>query len=287
MSDNLRRRIPLGYVGALFVASLDEMPLKSVFDSLSRASWLGVPQLSLLLLLALAALLAHWTWRFAAPVPPLPVAGARADVRLGEALAALRAARLFGAAEGQQAGTAAERATALNLKLRGVFAAPAGLSALAILNVDGQDQAVATGYEVVPGVVLDTVASDHVILLNRGVRERLDLEAVGRPLTLADGDIPVSRQEIDQAMANPKKLGVQAQPGAGAHPGLVLGPVEADGLVSRLGLQRGDRLTQVNGNAVGNVQDLVRQLSSMTGAERITVVGERQGKPLILTFKLQ
>jgi len=262
------------------------MPLNAFFASLRRLPWLGAPLLNLLLLLALAALLAHWTWRFVAPVPPVPASGARADVRLDAALASLRAAHLFGAAQGQAAAST-EQATSLNLKLRGVFAALGGLPAMAILGVDGQDQAVATGYEVVPGVVLDAVAPDHVILLNRGVSERLDLEAVGRPLTLADGDIPVSRQEIDQALANPKKLGVQAQAGTGGQPGLLLATVDGNGLAARLGLQSGDRLSTVNGSAVANVQDLARQLSATANVQRVTVVGERQGKPLLLTFRLQ
>jgi general secretion pathway protein C len=262
------------------------MPLNAFFVSLRRLPWLGAPLLNLLLLLALAALLAHWTWRFVAPVPPLPASGARADIKLDAVLASLRAAHLFGAAQGQAAAST-EQVTSLNLKLRGVFAALGGLPAMAILGVDGRDQAVATGYEVVPGVVLEAVAPDHVILLNRGVPERLDLEAVGRPLTLADGDIPVSRQEFDQALANPKKLGVQAQAGTAGQPGLLLATVDGNGLAARLGLQSGDRLSTVNGSAVANVQDLARQLSATANAQRVTVVGERQGKPLILTFRLQ
>jgi general secretion pathway protein C len=262
------------------------MPLKPVFDTLRRVPWPGVPQFNLLLLLALAALLAHWTWRFVAPVPPVPASSARADIKLDAVLASLRAAHLFGAAQGQAA-ESAEQATSLNLKLRGVFAALGGLPAMAILGVNGQDQAVSTGYEIVPGVVLDAVAPDHVVVLNRGVRERLDLEAVGRPLTLADGDIPVSRQELNQALANPKSLGMQAQASTGSQSGLVLTSVDGNGLAARLSLQSGDRLSTVNGNAVANVQDLARQLSSAVDAQRVTVVGERQGKPLILTFKLQ
>jgi general secretion pathway protein C len=262
------------------------MPLIPVFDTLRRVPWPGVPQFNLLLLLALAALLAHWTWRFAAPVPPLPASGVRADIKLDAALDNLRNARLFGAAKANP-DAAAEQATSLNLKLRGVFAAPDGLSAMAILAVDGQDQAIATGYEVVPGVMLDAVASDHVILINRGVRERLDLEAVGRPLTQADGDIPVTRQELDRALANPQSLGVQTQAGTAARPGLVLGTVDGNGLAARLGLQSGDRLSMVNGSPVVNMQDLARQLSATVNAQRVTVVGERQGKPLILSFRLQ
>lgn len=281
----IRLNLP-GCTSVFFVGSLDAMPLNFLLDSFRRIPWLGVPLLNLLLLLALAALLAHWTWRFAAPLPPLPASAAGADIKLGAGLQALRSARLFGAAEGKASGPA-EPATLLNLKLRGVFAALGGLPAVAILSVDGQDHAVATGHDILPGVVLDAVAPDHVLLLNRGVRERLDLESVGRPLALADGDIPLTRQEINQALANPQSLGVQARVGAGAQPGLVLTQVAGDGLTARLGLQSGDTLRMVNGIPVANVQDLARQLSGAAGGERIILLGERQGKPLILSFRLQ
>lgn len=262
------------------------MPLNSFFVSLRRVPWLGAPLLNMLLLLALAAMLAHWTWRFAAPVPPQSAAAARAGIDPGADLASLRAARLFGAAAGQ-AGAPAEPATSLNFKLRGVFAATGGQPAMAIVNVDGQDQAAATGHEIAPGVVLDAVAPDHVILLNRGVRERLDLEAVGRPLALADGDIPVSRQEFNQALANPQSLGVRAEVDTGEQPGLVLVSVAGDGIAARLGLRSGDTLRMVNGNTVADMLDFARQLSGTAGVQRVTLMGERQGKPLILTFRLQ
>jgi general secretion pathway protein C len=262
------------------------MPLNSFFVSLRRVPWLGAPLLNMLLLLALAALLAHWTWRFAAPGPQQPAGAARAGIDLGAELVSLRAARLFGAAQGQS-GEPAEPVTSLNFKLRGVFAASGGQPAMAIVNVDGQDQAAATGHELAPGVVLDAVAPDHVILLNRGVRERLDLEAVGRPLALADGDIPVSRQEFNQALANPQSLGVRVEVDSGEQPGLVLVSVAGDGIAARLGLRSGDRLRMVNGSPVANAQEFVRQLSGTAGVQRVTLMGERQGKPLILSFRLQ
>jgi general secretion pathway protein C len=276
---------PPGCAAMPFIGSLNAMPLAPLFVSLRRASWLGAP-LNLLLLLGLAALLAHWTWRFAAPEPPLSASAARADIELDAQLTSLRAAHLFGAVQGE-AYARDEPATSLNLKLRGVFAALGGQPAMAIVAVDGQDQAVATGNEIVPGVVLDSVAPDYVILLNRGMRERLDLDAVGQPLALAGGDIPVSRNEFNQALANPQSLGVQARAGSGAQPGLVLTTVAADGLAARLGLQSGDTLRMVNGMPVANVQDFARQLSGTVGVQNITVVGERQGKPLTLSYRLQ
>lgn len=262
------------------------MPLNSLLVSSRRARWPGMTLLNLLLLLALAALLAHWTWRFITPLPPLRAADAHADVRLGAELDALRTAQLFGSAQGKS-GVTPEPATTLNLKLFGVFAANSSLPAMAILKIDGQDQAVATGHEIVPGVVLDAVAPDYVILLNRGVRERLDLEAMGRPLTPASGDIPLTRQEINQVLANPQLLGVQVQSGTGPQAGLVLTSVAGNGLLARIGLQSGDMLRMINGIPVANVQDLARLLSGTADVQRLTVVGERQGKPLILSFRLQ
>lgn len=262
------------------------MPLNTLLLSVRRVPWLGAPLLNLLLLLALAALLAHWTWRLGAPVPPQPAAGARADIVPAAALASLRAAQLFGRAQSGPGGPV-EQVTSLNLTLRGVFAALGGLPAMAILVVDGQDQAVSTGAEFVPGVVLEAVAPDHVILLNRGIRERLDLEAVGRPLTLADGDIPLSRQEVNQALANPESLGVKAEAGSGDKRGLLLTTVDGDGLAARLGLQSGDLLRMVNGMPVEDVQDFAELLPGTASTARITLVGERQGKPLTLTFRLQ
>jgi general secretion pathway protein C len=262
------------------------MPLKPVFDSLRRAPW-PAPLVNLALLVALAALLAHWTWRFAAPVSPPRPQAARSEVTLAAALTSLQAAQLFGAAEGGSSRTA-ERATTLNLKLQGVFAAVGDEAAWAILAVDGKDQAALKGREIQPGVVLDVVAPDHVILLNHGVAERLDLDAVGQPLALADGATPVTRQEIDRALANPRSLGIEVRPsGTGPDAGLLLTQVAATGAAARLGLQTGDVLRMVNGNPVGNMQDLAQVLSGAGGAQHVTVVGEREGKPLNLTFRLQ
>jgi S1-C subfamily serine protease len=109
---------------------------------------------------------------------------------------------------------------------------------------------------------------------------------MGRPLALAGGDIPVTRQEVNQVLANPKTLGAQVQSGAGPLAGLVLTSVDGDGLLARMGLQSGDTLRMINGNPITNVQDLARLLSG-TEVQRVTVVGERQGKPLILSFRLQ
>lgn len=261
--------------------------LPSVFaNSLRRASRRGLPVVNLLLLLTLAALLAHWTWRFAAPLPaPSPAAG-RSEVRAGNELDRLRAAGLFGAQT--SSGVTGEVPTALGLKLRGVFAAPEGRPAMALLSAEGGEQAVVRGDEIQPGVVLDAVAADHVILSNRGVRERLDLETGGQPsAAAARGDVALTREDISRALANPQSLGVQVGPQTNPLAGMQLVRVEAGGLAARMGLQTGDTLRMVNGMPVANAQDLARLLSDAGNVERITLVGERQGMPLTLSYRLQ
>lgn len=253
--------------------------------SLRRVPWLGAP-LNLLLLLGLVALLAHWTWRFSAPMSSLPASGVGAGIELDTELTSLHAAHLFGTTQGKASSTAV-KPSSLNLKLRGVFAALGGRPAMAIVAVDGEDQAVALGHEVVPGVVLDSITADHLILLNHGVRERLDMDALGQPLAAAGGNIPISRQEFNQALTNPQLLGVQVRAGSGPQSGLELTSVSNDGLAARLGLQSGDTLRMINGMPVADAQDFARQLAGSTGSQRLTVVGERQGSPLILSYTLQ
>lgn len=252
----------------------------AAMPGLPRAGW---ALLDMALLLALAAVLAYWTWHFAAPVPLRPIERA-APQRAG--IDALRAARLFGGPVRTDA-----RTTALNLKLHGVFAAPDTRLALAILNVDGQDQAVARGAEVQPGVVLNEVAADHVQLLNQGVRERLDLD---RPQAQAPGTSGAPREmaltpaEIDRAIANPQQFGAQIRSnGDEGRPALIVDAVDTGGFAARLGLQSGDTLRLVNGNPVASVQDLARLLTDAASQQRVTLVGERLGKPLILSYKLQ
>lgn len=252
---------------------------------LPRAGWAA---LDVALLLALAAVLAHWTWRLAVPETTQAAPSTAAQTAGVEAI---RAARLFGEPTVADARPAA-RATTLNFKLHGVFAAPGTRPALAILNVDGQDQAVARGAEVQPGVVLGEVAADHVLLVNQGVTERLDLERPQAQQAPGAPNVPremtLTPAEIDRAISNPQQLGAQIRPnGDEGRPALIVGTVEAGGFAARLGLQSGDTLRLVNGNPVASVQDLARMLADAASLQRVTLVGERQGKPLILSYRLQ
>lgn len=126
-------------------------------------------------------LLARWTWVFMAPAVPVasvakPAASDSIDPILG--------ARLFGGQGQDMAPGQAPEATALNLKLRGVFAVGGPVGATAVINAGAKDDAFRVGDAVLPGVVLDAVLPDHVLLRRQGALERLSLEEKGQATNL-------------------------------------------------------------------------------------------------------
>ncbi len=116
-------------------------------------------------------LLARWTWVFVTPRElPAPVA----SPAVFDAIEPILGAHLFGAQA--KDGTKAQPLTALQLKLRGVFATGRPQAASAVINSGAKDDAYRVGDAVLPGVVLEAVASDHVLLRRQGVLEQLNLE---------------------------------------------------------------------------------------------------------------
>lgn len=131
--------------------------------------------LNLALLALLAWQLAHWTWVFFAPRPPLAAPASRVAQNPEALLETIRAARLFsGAAENPSASAAN---TPLNIKLKGVFAASGKRPAAAVIDTgEKNNSAFSVGDSVLPDVVLEEVHAGHVILKRGGMRERLVLE---------------------------------------------------------------------------------------------------------------
>ncbi len=237
------------------------------------------------LLAALAASMADWTWRFAelgaAPSKALP---APQDGETG--LEDLKAMHLFGKAEpGQGEESAGAARTSLNVRLRGVFAAMGGAEALAILAIDGKDEAFPAGAQIMPGVVLESVAADHVRLLNNGIPERLDLGSLGRSLDKVQNTMSISANDINALLANAQNIGFELRQPPGGERQLVLAKATSE--VEKLGLQNGDVLRTINGVRINNVEDLNRQLVSSAASREITLSGERNGQSMNLTYKVQ
>ena len=130
--------------------------------SLNARLWL--PRLvSLLLIAALAAILAWWVPRLAAPTPPIAPIPNDANSLVSDANAA---ASLFGALPPKAA-----QAPTLNFKVLGLVS---GMRGSALISVDGRPvRSVALGDEVESGWMLVGIKAEQIILQRNGTRTEI------------------------------------------------------------------------------------------------------------------
>lgn len=148
----------------------------------------------------------------------------------------------------------------------------------AILGHDGRQRAYRTGEAIAPGVVLATVAGDHVVLQTGQGTARLDLVAgaagaspVARALPAgnpyADAD---RRQGGSHEGGGVEPAQLMAQAGLRAHEGggYTLIPRGDDTALRQAGLQAGDVLLAVDGQPLTaeRLAELQQHLSGRTGA---------------------
>jgi general secretion pathway protein C len=248
-----------------------------------------------LLALILAVQIARLFWTIVTPVGPLGDWRA-APVNIVPPVA--RAALFSGFDpffRADQAATGTANVTSLNLTLFGVRAneASGGGSAI-IAGEDGIQNSYGVGEEVAPGVILESVAFDHVILSRGGVKESLYLdqsvpaETVGAaPAAAAPGGAPEGSTGGTAAL-NPdtiqRAIGFAPRNEGGRVTGIVLQPRD-DGTMLRLaGFQPGDVITGVNGRPVTSAADIAAQLRA--GA-RLSIEIERGGQKLPIALNLE
>jgi len=125
--------------------------------------------LSVALLVLLAVVCAHWFWIFFAPAVSAP-----ADTTTTEILRPLdriRRANLFGAS----ATALVAAPTRSDLVVRGISADRKG-GGMAVIAIDrGRTVTVRAGDEIAPGIQLERVERDHVIVVQNGIAQRIDL----------------------------------------------------------------------------------------------------------------
>jgi general secretion pathway protein C len=249
------------------------------------------------LVLLLSWQLAHWTWRFAAPgTDDLRAAPADRAVDLDVA------ARLFG---GTRTASSGSSAALPGLKLKGVVAPTPGTVAAAIFARPGaRDLAVFIGGDVQPGVKLAEVHPDHVVVTRAGARERIDLEtARSAASTLPPGargtgfklnvtrsganNYSLSRRELDDALRDPNQLGYLGQIGVPPGGGVRMEAAPSGSLASKLGLQPGDIIRKVNGQAVASPGDLARLYQQFATLSQVQAEVQRGSATLQLTYAIQ
>ncbi len=202
-------------------------------------------------------------------------------------LETVRAAHLFGISNGSIPSDA-QSLTPLNLKLSGVFA-PSGKSpALAIINADQKgDLPFLRGDAVLPGVTLEQVNPDHVVLRRNGKMEKLLLDrkdpAPGnKNATLqmnvrqtGNGKFDISRNEMDKVLSDPAQLAQAGRLKSIPKQGVRIEEAAPGSLMSKLGLQDGDIIRQVNGKSVEQSAELLRDYRH---EGHVKVEGTRNGQ---------
>ncbi len=240
-------------------------------------------------------LLTRWTWSFFPLSQSVPPGMSPTQAATGDAVAVIGKAHLFGGAAEPAAPTGL---TALNYKLLGVFATREREGMAAIINTgDPKNKAVRAGEEVAPGIVLDMVFADHVLLRRQGVTERLNLDSKGGKLLaspaastqdvemLGDGSYRVARARVQgmlQGAGQGELFGSVADaPNGGVS--VVLPPASP---VLKLGLRSGDVIRRVNNQAIHQSADLAKLVSEFGRTDNIRIEGSREGKPLALSYVL-
>ena len=257
--------------------------------------------------LALALLcwvLAKWTWVVLAPAAPVLPPPTPAPIDLQAALDDILRAKLF--SEPASAEPAPATSSRRDVQLAGVFAtAPQGRG-WAVLQLEGKNQQVAaSGAEIAPGVVLDQVFGDHVVVNRQGNRERLDLARRSTVAAVAPqsaqtfsmnvqqrgtGDYAFSRADLDRALREPGQLGHLGALSVSAEGGVRIEQAPAGSLAERLGLRPGDVIRTVNGQQIRSDDDLRRlyeQFNQTRQTAWVVFEGRRNDAPLRLRYTVQ
>jgi general secretion pathway protein C len=249
-------------------------------------------------LLALCWTLAQGTWRAFQPTSPVVAragSGDRNDLRT------LASVQLFGRAAPR--GPAAEASVApsnLNMTLTGVAAREKSGCALVI--VQGQPEAAfCAGDEISPGVRLDSVQRDRIVIVRGGAREAVlmkDAEATpGVPAAAAAASPPpmvqsagdrqiVDRRQLQQQLGRPEFLGqavIVPSPGGG----FLVREMQPGSLYEKLGLRPGDVIRTVNGQPVSSMDDVMRLYQQFGSAERVQVDVQRGGRSESLYYDMR
>jgi general secretion pathway protein C len=246
-------------------------------------------------LLWLCWALAQGTWRILQPGSPAVAPGGAEEIDLSS----LTRTQLFGSAAASTALDANLAPTNLNLTLTGVAVRPAGGCALVI--VQGQpESAYCAGEELTPGVRLDSVERDRIVILRNGAREAVPLKDVDKHAGLiavppppqpivqpsATGGQVVDRRQLQQQLGKPEFLS-QALIVPNADGGFLVRQIQPGSLYEKLGLRPGDVIRNVNGQALTSMEDVMRLYQQFGSAQRVLVEVQRQGRNETLYYDMR
>lgn len=192
--------------------------------------------------------------------------------------------------------------TSLNLQLDGLRMSTEGGGAgnAVIRTPDGTGSNYRVGDQILPGVTLERILSDRVIINRDGADETLMLGGRGAGLSVISDDSRVvsdagsvgasanaggeatTPSELSGRLAGPEELfgAINAGPVMtnGSVSGYRLNPTGSADIMRRAGLEPGDVLLQINGTSVSNLDmsDVIDRISSM---QTVMLELNRNGSP--------
>ncbi|MGM0553001.1 MAG: type II secretion system protein N [Pseudomonadota bacterium] len=278
---------------------------------------------SIVLVAALAWLAASLTWLILEPESALPPIAATAlpeiqteqrdtpreaePTESGFARAAQVA--LFGNSEERDEIPTAAPETRLSLKLLGVSATP-GAGGTAIIRANsGQAQLYRPDDEIGDGLAILRRVEPHQVILERdgrfealrlprGDELRIGGDSAPQPLQRSEAEPEPSRAagtaqpriDRDRWMGDPEQVmdAIRTEPvmrGGSLH-GIRVEPRRNQREFEQAGLQPGDVLTTVNGQAISSIADPEALLGELRGSSHVEVVVERDGQAIPLSIEL-
>lgn len=254
----------------------------------------GVVLLNGALFLLFLFVLAKWTWWLILARPSIPLSQSGVRTVAEDAVGAVKRANLFGKYEEK---AAVAGVTTLNLKLLGVFASSDRNGMVAIVNTGDKNKAMRVGEEVLPGVILDEVLAEHVLLRRQGVSERLDLDrragATVLPKAVSkldvsmekDGSYRLAREKILETLSASKTNDIFGQTKRSSKGGVELALPPSSPFL-QLGLESGDVIRRINDADIVQPEDLLKLAGEVSRAKVIHIDGLRNEKPLTLNYVL-
>lgn len=254
--------------------------LQPVLQYLARPAWSAVALALVLPLLAWQA--GGLVWLLMPPSPHLSMGDAPAT-RAPVVVDPLRVGKLFGEqAETAPSATGQNQDTTLALRLDGVMLNPDARQSRAFI-AERKPQAPVLGYrqgdELPGGARVDSIEERWVMLQRDGRRERLAFDKPGQPAApppaqagaaaAASAISDVATQFSNSPAAALREMGLRR-----TSQGYIVSMTAPKELMQRYGLQPGDRLISVNGQALGRDinadQQTMLQLQK-TGSARVEV----------------
>ena len=265
---------------------------------------------SLLLIIACAWLLVEVTWLFfpQAEDQPLPVQQKPITINNKQAqqnnFRKLTSANIFGVSDKvtvQKQTKAPE--TRLNLTLKGVLAAKPMKLASAIIaqGKSGKEDIYGVGDKIPGGVLIKEIHPEYVVLDRKGQLETLKLQKISGVTNIKSGSQPslklnkspgAALKEIrGSILKDPTSFGEYALPVVvrenGKQVGYRLQPQKKGALLSELGIQSTDVITQINGVKLDKPQNGISALRKLSKAKNLNIVVKRNGAEVPLNITLQ